>query len=284
MWEECMTSKEKYRVKAVTRRQVLEATVAGAALVAAPAFLRHALAADPIKIGIPTVITGGYAILGSQVQRTCRLVKKMTDAKGGVIGRPIEFLFQDTQGDPAMCVRKSQELVERDNCRILTGVIVSSEAAAMLPKLEEWNAVFLSHGNGDGRLTAELFVPRFSRPAPAASLPVRPAEARRAAGSRRAAAPEHRMVARVPALAAVAAGSASASPSAGCRSRSATRSARARTARWPGLCSSDRSFWNPQPPQRALEILGDLVKWQRQGGAPSDQHIVMPGGKASCGR
>ena len=113
-----MTSKEKYRVKAVTRRQVLEATVAGTALVAAPAFLRHALAADPIKIGIPTVITGGYAILGSQVQRTCRLVKKMTDAKGGVIGRPIEFLFQDTQGDPAMCVRKSQELVERDNCRI----------------------------------------------------------------------------------------------------------------------------------------------------------------------
>jgi len=158
-----MTSKEKYRVKAVTRRQVLEATVAGTALVAAPAFLRHALAAEPIKIGIPTVITGGYAILGSQVQRTCRLVKKMTDAKGGVIGRPIEFLFQDTQGDPAMCVRKSQELVERDNCRILTGVIVSSEASAMLPKLEEWNAVFLSHGNGDGRLTAELFVPRFFR-------------------------------------------------------------------------------------------------------------------------
>jgi len=33
----------------------------------------------------------------------------------------------------------------------------------MLPKLEEWNAVFLSHGNGDGRLTAELFVPRFFR-------------------------------------------------------------------------------------------------------------------------
>ncbi len=117
----------------------------------------------PIKIGIPTVITGGYAVLGSQVMRTCQLVKKMTDAKGGLLGRPVEFLFQDTQGDPAICVRKCQELVERDNCRILAGVIVSSEAAAMLPKLEEWNAVFVSHGNGDGRLTAELFVPRFFR-------------------------------------------------------------------------------------------------------------------------
>src|ERR1700719_814550 len=121
----------------VTRRAILESAVGSCALVAAPAFLQSATAATPIKIGIPTVITGGYAILGSQVMRTCRLVKKMTDAKGGVIGRPIEFLFQDTQGDPAMCVRKCQELVERDNCRILTGVIVSSEAAAMLPKLEE---------------------------------------------------------------------------------------------------------------------------------------------------
>jgi branched-chain amino acid transport system substrate-binding protein len=147
-----------------TRRRLLKGAVAASALVGAPAFLRHASAqSNPIKIGIPTVITGGYALLGSQVMRTCRLVKKMTDARGGVIGRPLEFLFQDTQGDPAICVRKSQELVERDNCRILTGVCVSSEAAAMLPRLESWNAVFLSHGNGDGRLTAELFVPRFFR-------------------------------------------------------------------------------------------------------------------------
>jgi branched-chain amino acid transport system substrate-binding protein len=159
-----MTMKAKYRPEAITRRRVLETALAGSAMVAAPAVLRKALAQQgPIKIGIPTVITGGYAILGSQVMRTCRLVKKMTDAKGGVIGRPIEFLFQDTQGDPAMCVRKCQELVERDDCHILTGVIVSSEAAAMLPKLEQWNAVFLSHGNGDGRLTAELLVPRFFR-------------------------------------------------------------------------------------------------------------------------
>jgi branched-chain amino acid transport system substrate-binding protein len=143
------------------RRRFLKGAAAASAMAAAPAYLKAQ--ANAIKIGIPTVITGGYALLGSQVMRTCRLVKKMTDAKGGVLGRPVEFLFQDTQGDPAICVRKTQELVERDNCRILSGVIVSSEAAAMLPKLESWNAVFLSHGNGDGRLTAELYVPRFFR-------------------------------------------------------------------------------------------------------------------------
>ena len=145
----------------LARRKFLKGAAAASALAAAPAYLKAQ--ASAIKVGIPTVITGGYALLGSQVMRTCRLVKKMTDARGGVLGRPVEFLFQDTQGDPAICVRRTQELVERDNCRILSGVIVSSEAAAMLPKLESWNAVFLSHGNGDGRLTAELFVPRFFR-------------------------------------------------------------------------------------------------------------------------
>jgi branched-chain amino acid transport system substrate-binding protein len=146
-----------------TRRRILQGAAAASALSAVP-FIRTARAqGKPIKIGIPTVITGGYALLGSQVQRTCRLVQKMVNAKGGLIGRPVEFLYTDTQGDPAQCVRKTQELVERDNCHILSGVIVSSEAAAMLPKLEQWNAVFISHGNGDGRLTAELFVPRFFR-------------------------------------------------------------------------------------------------------------------------
>lgn len=146
-----------------TRRRILQGAMAATALGAVP-FIKNAGAqSKAIKIGIPTVITGGYALLGSQVMRTCKLVQKMVNDKGGIIGRPVEFLYQDTQGDPAICVRKSQELVERDNCHILTGVCVSSEAAAMLPKLEQWNAVFISHGNGDGRLTAELYVPRFFR-------------------------------------------------------------------------------------------------------------------------
>ena len=113
-----------------SRRKILQAAVAASALSAVP-FIRARAQSKSIKIGIPTVITGGYALLGSQVQRTCRLVQKTVNAKGGVIGRPVELLFQDTQGDPAQAVRKSQELVERDNCHILTGVIVSSEAIAM---------------------------------------------------------------------------------------------------------------------------------------------------------
>lgn len=147
----------------LSRRTILKTGAASAALIASPAIQRVAGAATPIKIGIPTVITGGYAVLGSQVMRTCKLVKKMTGAKAA-LGRPVEFAFTDTQGNPAACVRKVQELVERDNCRLITGVVVSSEARALMPKLAEWNAFFVSHGCGDGLLTTKQFlVPNFFR-------------------------------------------------------------------------------------------------------------------------
>ena len=146
-----------------SRRTVLRTGTAAAAILAAPPFLRVASAATPIKIGIPTVITGGYAVLGAQVVRTCKLVQKMMGDKG-VLGRPISFEYRDTQGNPADCVRKCQELVERDDCHLITGVVVSSEARAIMPKLAEWKAFFISHGCGDGLLTTkEFLVPNFFR-------------------------------------------------------------------------------------------------------------------------
>lgn len=160
-----MTDKTKtFRV--VTRRKLLKGGVAAATVLASPAYLRKTVEAQtgPIKIGLPTVVTGGYAELGSHVIRTAKLVKEMVNKGGGLIGRPIEFEIEDTQGDPAACVRKTQELVERKGCHLISGVIVSSEARAIMPKLKQWNALFVSHGNGDGRLTTpELLVPNFFR-------------------------------------------------------------------------------------------------------------------------
>jgi branched-chain amino acid transport system substrate-binding protein len=144
-------------------RRTLLRTGTAAAMLAAPPFLRVSTAATPIKIGIPTVITGGYAVLGAQVMRTCKLVQKMVGEKG-VLGRPVAFEFRDTTGNPADCVRKTHELVERDDIHLITGVVVSSEARAIMPKLAEWKALFVSHGCGDGLLTTkEFLVPNFFR-------------------------------------------------------------------------------------------------------------------------
>ena len=65
----------------------------------------------PLKLGVPTAMTGTWAALGAQVVRSCRLWAKTINAEGGLLGRPVEFLFEDTQGVPANCLRKAQEMV-----------------------------------------------------------------------------------------------------------------------------------------------------------------------------
>ncbi len=149
----------------VSRRSFLTGGAVALAAAGGPGLLRHAWAqaGGPIKIGVPTAVTGTWAALGHQVVRTCKLVADEVKERGGVLGRPVEFIFDDTQGNPANCVRKAQEMVERHKVNILTGILVSSEALAVAAKLAEWNTLFVSSINGAGELTAEKYVPNFFR-------------------------------------------------------------------------------------------------------------------------
>ena len=140
-----------------SRRTLLGATLAS------PVVLRHALGEAPIKIGMPCALTGPGGEIGGQMRRGAEFWAKTVNAAGGLLGRQIQLFVQDTAGDPASAVRKAQDVVERDGCRLLFGMTLSSEALAVVPKLAEWNAIFMSSDNGDGRLTGESFVPNFFR-------------------------------------------------------------------------------------------------------------------------
>ena len=141
----------------ITRRSAL-ASFAPAAIIG-----RRARAAASIKIGMPLALTGPLGSVGEQMRRGAGLWAKTVNAAGGILGRPVQLFISDTGGDPAACVRKAREAVERDDCRLLFGMTLSSEALAVVPKLAEWNAIFISSDNGDGRLTGESLVPNFFR-------------------------------------------------------------------------------------------------------------------------
>src|SRR6201987_4697446 len=146
-----------------TRFSRRAAVRAGFVVLAAPAVLRHARGETPIRIGMPLALTGPAAEIGEQMRHGAEFWAKQLNAKGGLLGRPVELHVEDTTGDPAACVRKAQLVVERDGCRLLFGMVLSSEALAVVPKLAEWNAIFVSSDNGDGRLTGSSFVPNFFR-------------------------------------------------------------------------------------------------------------------------
>ena len=90
---------------------------------------------------MPLALTGPLGSVGQQQKRGAELYAKLQNAKGGILGRKIELLIEDTVGNPATCVRKAQEMVERYDCRLFTGITLSSEALAIVPKLAEWNSI-----------------------------------------------------------------------------------------------------------------------------------------------
>src|SRR2546428_1682895 len=137
------------------RRDFLQVAVAGGvgASLGVPAFLRRTWAqGGPIKIGMPTALSGSNAQYGIQAKRAAELFAKDIKAKG-ILGLPVEFIYEDTGGDPATAVRKAQKLVEKVGEKFLTGDALSSDALAVSANCPEWQVVCMSAVHGDGPLT-----------------------------------------------------------------------------------------------------------------------------------
>ena len=120
------------------RREFLKMSAAGAVGTSLLAVPRGTWAQGPIKIGMPAALSGSNAQYGIQAKRAAELFARDVKAKG-ILGRPVEFIFEDTAGDPATAVRKAQKLVEKDGVKFLTGVALSSEALAgvgQVPRVE----------------------------------------------------------------------------------------------------------------------------------------------------
>ncbi|MDR3496491.1 MAG: ABC transporter substrate-binding protein [Ancalomicrobiaceae bacterium] len=116
----------------IDRRSLLKAAAAaGAAQLAAP-FVSTARAADTVKIGLDNPATGTYAALGKNELIGCQLAVEEINAKGGILGRQVELLVEDsTSGDAGAAVQKATKLIERDQVNFLLGNINSALAQAM---------------------------------------------------------------------------------------------------------------------------------------------------------
>lgn len=114
------------------RRTVLKTAVAvGAAQIASP-FVGTARAADVVKIGLDNPLTGTYAALGKNELIGAQLALEQINAKGGILGRQVELLVEDsTSGDAGTAVQKARKLIDRDNVDFLVGNINSALAQAI---------------------------------------------------------------------------------------------------------------------------------------------------------
>jgi branched-chain amino acid transport system substrate-binding protein len=68
------------------------------------------------------------------------------DAKGGIKGRKLEVLYQDSQSDPRMATTALQELITAHHIQAVIGDIASSSVLAMAPIAERNQVLLLSPG------------------------------------------------------------------------------------------------------------------------------------------
>ncbi|MGH7115838.1 MAG: ABC transporter substrate-binding protein, partial [Stellaceae bacterium] len=114
------------------RRSVIKGVAAaGVAQFAAP-FVVTARAADQVKFGLADPLTGTYAELGKNEQIGCQLAVAQINAKGGILGRQVQLLVEDsTSADTGTAVQKARKLIERDKVDFLLGNVNSAMALAL---------------------------------------------------------------------------------------------------------------------------------------------------------
>jgi branched-chain amino acid transport system substrate-binding protein len=112
-----------------TRRHVLKAATIAVALCVASG---HALAADPLKIGLILPMTGPFASTGKQIEAAAKLyIAKNGDT---VAGRKVELIVKDDTGlAPETTKRIAQEMVVQDKVSVLAGFGLTPLALAAAP-------------------------------------------------------------------------------------------------------------------------------------------------------
>src|SRR5437879_3662798 len=87
---------------------------------------RGSWAADPIKVGIATDLTGPISWGGIPNANVAKMVIDDINASGGLLGRPLQMVLEDTATNEALAVTKVRKLVTQDRVDVVLGGITSS--------------------------------------------------------------------------------------------------------------------------------------------------------------
>jgi urea transport system substrate-binding protein len=116
----------------VTRRTTLKGlggtTAVAAAGIGAPRILK---AADKVKIGFLSALTGLETILGETQLNCFKLAVEEINANNGAGGREIEYVVEDDQTTTKGAIDKARKLLSQDKVDVIIGLIASLEHVAV---------------------------------------------------------------------------------------------------------------------------------------------------------
>ncbi len=127
-------------------------------------FATGLFAAEAIKVGVILPLTGKQAKFGEIEKQSFEMAAEDINAKGGVNGKKIELLIEDTQGKPDVARSAVEKLITQDKVVIIGGGYTSSETyAAAGVALNKGFPFLVNTGSADNITEPFAFTPSGQR-------------------------------------------------------------------------------------------------------------------------
>ena len=125
-------------------------TIAAAMMLAA-----GAAAAEPVKVGMITTLSGGGAGLGIDARDGFQLALDRAE------GHEVELIVEDDQRKPDIAVQTADEMIQSEQVDVLTGIIFSNLAMAVVPSATAQGKFYLSVNAGPSQLAGRGCHPNY---------------------------------------------------------------------------------------------------------------------------
>lgn len=118
-----------------------------------------ALAADKVKVGLLSTLSGPGAGLGVDIRDGFNLALKHQGGKFG--GLPVEVITADDQQNPDVAKQTTERLLKRDKVDFMTGIVFSNVMLAVGPTVFAAKTPYISANAGPSQYAGEQCNPYF---------------------------------------------------------------------------------------------------------------------------
>lgn len=109
--------------------------------------------AEPVKIGMITTLSTKAAYLGEDIRDGFQLAVEQEGGKLG--GIDVELLVEDDGRKPEKAKQIAERYMKKDGVKIMTGIVFSNVAIAVVPKVVRDGVVYLSANAGPSKLAGK---------------------------------------------------------------------------------------------------------------------------------
>ncbi len=136
------------------RRIELLGILLGGLLIVAPC---SGLASEEneVRLGVISPASGNYADAGAAERRGITMAVEEINAKGGILGKKVRMIHEDTETDPSVGARKAKKLIERDKVHFMIGEVSSAVAIAVSEVAQRANIIYFNSNTNSDECTGK---------------------------------------------------------------------------------------------------------------------------------